>query len=432
VDATVEEGPGYQRLRRRRIILLAVVAVVVVLAAGGVALSTQIKSPAQQAAETKPPALTSLSATVTKQVITSTVLAQGSVGTPPEVSPSSIGGAAGPSAGTNVQAIVTRIFRRTGQQVGQGSVILDVAGQPFFVLQGTVPAYRDLVPGEKGEDVTQLQDDLETLGYGIGSDTLGTYGAGTAAAVASFYTAMGYQAPTAAGGTGKKAGNLAEVPLGDFMFVPRLPAHIAKLSAKVGQSISGSDLVLSLGHPSLAGQLNPTDRGLVRPGMRVIITRSDTGQTYPGKIKSISSVPSSTNSIAGGDYLPMKIRPLRPLPAVLIGQNVSLRIATAATSAPVLAVPEAAVFASANGGIYVTRLEGSTEVRVEVRVGATGNGMVQVTPVHAGALGAGDRVLIGANYTNPVVQIGNSGRHSFQSNGNGGPGGPTKVQVGGP
>jgi peptidoglycan hydrolase-like protein with peptidoglycan-binding domain len=431
VDATVEEGPGYQRLRRRRIILLAVVAIVVVLAAGGVALSTQIKSPAQQAAETKPPALTSLSATVTKQVITSTVLAQGSVGSPPEVSPSSIGGAS-PSAGTNVQAIVTRIFRRTGQQVGQGSVILDVAGQPFFVLQGTVPAYRDLVPGEKGEDITQLQDDLETLGYGIGSDTLGTYGPGTATAVASFYTAMGYQAPTVAAG-GKKASKSAEVPLGDFMFVPRLPAHIAKLTAKVGQSISGSDLVLSLGHPSLAGQLTPTDRGLVRPGMRVIITRSDTGQTYPGKIKSISSVPSSTGSIAGGDYLPMKIKVLRPLPTVLIGQNVSLRIATAATSAPVLAVPEAAVFASADGGIYVTRLEGSTEVRVEVRVGATGDGMVQVTPVHAGALGAGDRVLIGANYTNPVVQIGNHGGRQSSQNGNGGPGGPTKnVQVGGP
>jgi peptidoglycan hydrolase-like protein with peptidoglycan-binding domain len=422
VDATVEEGPGYQRLRRRRIILLAVVAIVVVLAAGGVALSTQIKSPAQQAAETKPPALTSLSATVSKQVITSTVLAQGSVGSPPEVSPGSIGGAAGPSAGSNVQAIVTRIFRRTGQQVGQGSVILDVAGQPFFVLQGTVPAYRDLVPGEKGGDITQLQDDLEALGYGIGGDTLGTYGRGTAAAVTSFYSAMGYQAPTVAGGP--KADRGAEVPLGDFMFVPRLPAHIAKLKATVGQSISGSDLTLSLGHPALDGQLNPSDRSLVRPGMRVIITRSDTGQTYPGKIKSISSVPSSTGSIAGGDYLPMKIKVLHTLPDVLIGQNVTLRIATAATSSAVLAVPEAAVFASADGGIYVTRLEGSSEVRVAVRVGATGNGMVQVTPVHAGALGAGDRVLIGANYTNPVVHVGNhGGKQNFQV----GPGGGQNV-----
>ncbi len=422
MDATIEEDPGYQRLRRRRIILLAIVALVVVLAAGGVALSTQIKSPAEQAADTKAPPETQLSATVTRQVITSTVLAQAAVGSPPEVSPSSIGGAAGPSAGTNVQPIVTKIFRRTGQQVGEGSVILDVAGQPFFVLQGTVPAYRDLVPGETGDDVAQLQDDLETLGYGIGSDASGSYGPGTAAAVASFYSAMGYTAPTVS--NGPKADRGAEVPLGDFMFVPRLPARIADLKATVGQSISASDLTLSIGRPKLDGQLSPTDRSLVRPGMKVIITRSDTGQTYPGKVKSISSVPSSTGSIAGGDYLPMKITALRPIPAVLVGQDVSLRIATAATSGPVLAVPEAAVFASANGGIYVTRLEGSTAVKIAVRAGATGDGMVQVTPVHAGSLAAGDRVLIGANYASPVLGISNHGSntHTFHQ----GPGGSTK------
>jgi peptidoglycan hydrolase-like protein with peptidoglycan-binding domain len=420
VDATVEEDPGYQRLRRRRIILLAIVALVVVLAAGGVALSTQIKSPAEQAADTKAPSLTSLSATVTKQVITSTVLAQAAVGSPPEVSPSSIGGTA---PGSNVQPIVTKIFRRTGQQVGQGSVILDVAGEPFFVLQGTVPAYRDLVPGEKGDDITQLQDDLETLGYGVGGDASGTYGPGTAAAVASFYSAMGYTAPTVS--AGPKADRGAEVPLGDFMFVPRLPAHIANLKATVGQSVSASDLTLSIGRPALDGQLSPTDRGLVRPGMKVIITRSDTGQTYPGKIKSISSVPSSTSSIAGGDYLPMKIKALRPIPSVLVGQDVSLRIATAATSGPVLAVPEAAVFASANGAIYVTRLHGSAQVKVAVRVGATGDGMVQVTPVHGGSLAAGDRVLIGANYANPVLRVSTRGGphgRTFQVGPGGGPG----------
>ncbi len=55
---------------------------------------------------------------------------------------------------------MTRILRHSGSIVGQGSVLLEVAGQPFFVLQGTVPAYRNLEPGETGLDVTELQDDL--------------------------------------------------------------------------------------------------------------------------------------------------------------------------------------------------------------------------------------------------------------------------------
>jgi peptidoglycan hydrolase-like protein with peptidoglycan-binding domain len=395
VDVTIDEAPGYQRLRRRRFVLVGVVALVVVAAGGGLLASTMIKSPADLAAETKPPSTTQLSVTVSKQVITSTVLAQASVGPPTEVSPASIGGAG--NAGAGAQPIVTKVFAHQGQAVHQGSLLLEVAGQPYFVLQGKVPAYRDLVPGDQGSDVTQLQEDLESLGYGVGDDTLGVYGAGTATAVSDFYTALGYTAPTVS--SGPKADQGAEVPLSDYMFVPRLPAHLIKFTATVGQTISASDVTLSVGRPVLSGQLNPSDRSMVRRGMKVIITRSDTGQSYLGTITSVSAIPESTGSIAGGDYLPMTIKTKHPMPAVLVGQDVSLRITTAATKGKVLAVPESAVFASANGAIYVTKLHGTAQVRVPVRTGATGNGLVQVTPLKAGALAPGDAVLIGQNYT---------------------------------
>ncbi len=395
MDVTIDEAPGYQRLRRRRFVLLGVVGLVVLAAGGGLLASTMIKSPAELASETKPPSATQLSIPVTDQVITNTVLAQASVGPPTEVSPASIGSAG--NAGAGAQPIVTKIFAHQGQAVHQGSLLLEVAGQPYFVLQGKVPAYRDLVPGDEGSDVTQLQEDLESLGYGVGDDTLGTYGAGTEAAVSDFYTALGYTAPTVS--SGPKADRGAEVPLSDYMFVPRLPAHLIKFSATVGQTISASDVTLAVGRPALSGQLNPSDRSMVRRGMKVIITRSDTGQSYIGKITSVSAIPESTNSIAGGDYLPMTIKTRKPLPAVLVGQDVSLRITTAATSGKVMAVPESAVFASANGGIYVTKLDGRTQVRVPVRTGATGDGLVQVTPLKAGALAPGDNVLIGQNFT---------------------------------
>ena len=89
--------------------------------------------------------------------------------------------AAAAAGNQNVQPIVTRIFRHRGSTVGQGSVLLEVAGQPFFVLQGTVPAYRNLEPGETGPDVAELQDDLESLGYSTGADASGSFGRGTSA-----------------------------------------------------------------------------------------------------------------------------------------------------------------------------------------------------------------------------------------------------------
>jgi hypothetical protein len=49
----------------------------------------------------------------------------------------------------------------------------------------------------------------------------------------------------------------------------------------------------------------------------------------------------------------------------------------------------------------VTKLTGTgagASVQVPVRIGATGSGMVGVTPTGGGSLAAGDRVAVGAGY----------------------------------
>jgi len=261
VDSTAAEEHGEDRdgdrgdnrLRGRRTLVLVVVALVVAAAAGGLLLATQIKSPAQQAAETKPPPPTELTATVQRTVITATVLGQASVAAPPEFHPLTVGsggGGGGGSGGQNVQQIVTRIFHRKGSFVSNGTVILEVAGQPFFLLQGSVPAYRNLQPGESGQDVVQLQNDLGAMGYSIGGDTSGDFGPGTAAAVSAYYQAIGYKAPTVA--AGPRGGKAAFIPFGEYTFVPRLPARILKLGATVGKTIGGG-MTLALGHPSIHG-----------------------------------------------------------------------------------------------------------------------------------------------------------------------------------
>ena len=68
--------PGTNRLRRRRLVVISVAVLAIIASAGGLLISTRIKSPAQLAAQTAPPASTQLTVPVTRQVITSTVLAQ--------------------------------------------------------------------------------------------------------------------------------------------------------------------------------------------------------------------------------------------------------------------------------------------------------------------------------------------------------------------
>src|SRR3712207_7324688 len=49
----------------------------------------------------------------------------------------------------------TTLFRSA--RVGEGAVVMSVAGRPVFVLRGAQPSHRDIGPGSKGPDVRQLE-----------------------------------------------------------------------------------------------------------------------------------------------------------------------------------------------------------------------------------------------------------------------------------
>ncbi len=414
----LEHKPGYGRLRRRRIILLAVIGLAVIASIGGLLISTTIKSPAQQAAETKAPGLTRLTAPVQDTVIRNTVQADGLITKPPQISSLSGGGGGGGGGGGNAQQVVTKIFYPPGSFVAPGNVIIEVAGRPFFVFQGTVPAYRDMAPGESGSDIAQLQAGLESLGFSVGGDTSGVYGPGTSAAVAAFYQSLGYPAPAAP--SGSKGHRRAEVPLSEIMFVPRFPAQVVKLGGHVGSVVSDSLVTLSLGSPSIHGQLNPAFGPLVRPGMRVTITTQGSPATVHGTIASVGRKAQTSKSISGGLYYPMHIKLRKPLPPSMgPGQNVILSIRAAQSSGPMLAVPEAALFGGQDGKDYVSKVTGpNTATRVPVTVVTEGDGLVGIRPDPAGALKPGDQVVTGQNYlTSPSGRTARKARVSHGGSG---------------
>jgi multidrug efflux pump subunit AcrA (membrane-fusion protein) len=175
-------------------LLAAGIAGVVASAGVGWAAGTRIKSPAQVAADAAPPTASRITAPVERRALSSAVTTRGTVryGQPVEVTP-----AASTLKGTGQgSALVTRPPTK-GATLSENAVALEVAGRPVFVLQGDRPMYRDLRPGDTGEDVRQLEAALQRLGFSPGRVD-GRYDVATEAAVDAWYEASGYtaQGPT--------------------------------------------------------------------------------------------------------------------------------------------------------------------------------------------------------------------------------------------
>lgn len=189
---------GLSATVRRQRVFLAMAVVAALGSAGGLVASTLVKSPAQQAAETKPPAANVLTSPVVSRVLANTLITRGTVRARSTVTVTPMSAAAGS------QLLVTGLRKQAGSSVNAGDVLVEVSGRPVIALHGAVPSYRDLKPGDDGADVTELQTALAELGYSTKPDKTGYFGPDTKAAVTHLYQHLGYDVPTT-GGPGDKA-----------------------------------------------------------------------------------------------------------------------------------------------------------------------------------------------------------------------------------
>jgi peptidoglycan hydrolase-like protein with peptidoglycan-binding domain len=378
-----------------------------VLSIGGLIASTQIKSPAEQLAEAAPPQPNVLTAAVQHEVLSTTVVLRGTFSPAGQITVTPTTVASTPGNPGNGALVVTRLPVGQGQQITPGEVIAEYSGRPIFTLPGSIPAYRDMTVGETGSDIAQLQKALNRLGYSD-TDHSGTFGTSTRQAVMSFYEHIGYSVPTSASGT--------VVPMSEIDFVPQYPAYVESLSTQVGQKVTGPIMTLSVGGLVLTGQLDPSEAGLVKPGMPVQMLSEATGQSATGHVAQVGSTVDSQNSSStdssdtdqsgqgqsqaqdqdgsGAPYTAVLVTPGKPWDQSLDGQNVRLTITSASTLGPVLAVPEAAISTNAAARTTVTVATGTSEKVVEVRTGVSADGLVAVTPVGT-TLQQGDEVVVG-------------------------------------
>ncbi|MET3808741.1 peptidoglycan hydrolase-like protein with peptidoglycan-binding domain [Nakamurella sp. UYEF19] len=160
-----------------------------VAAGGGLVATNFIVSPAEAAARTTPPPARPITVMVVKQALSSMITTRGDVSSADSTSISV-------AAGSGAPGVVTGRVPKVGNEVREGTVLLEVSGRPVIALLGTVPGYRSLSPGSSGQDVVQLQKALARLGFNSGPAD-GKYDPELAAAVARLYRSVGYSPPTA-------------------------------------------------------------------------------------------------------------------------------------------------------------------------------------------------------------------------------------------
>lgn len=170
----------------RVLVLSCALAGIAVAAAVGWVAGSRIESPADAAARTEPPAPSPILVPVEKRVLGSSIVTRGTArfGLPQPISiaPSTLKTQAG--------LITTLPVRNT--QFSEGAVLLTASGRPVFVLQGNLPAYRDLAPGVSGEDVRQFELALKRLGFDPGPID-GVFDQQTSLAVAKWYQVKGFE-----------------------------------------------------------------------------------------------------------------------------------------------------------------------------------------------------------------------------------------------
>jgi peptidoglycan hydrolase-like protein with peptidoglycan-binding domain len=402
-------GGHRSRLSRRRNVLIGTGVGAGLLAIGGLAGASFVKSPAQLAADTAPPARTVVTAPVVSQVLTSSVQMRGLVypGTEYNVY------ATAPSAGSGSSSspmYITKLKVAAGDTITNGEQLAEVDGAPLFALAGDTPAWRDLAPGDSGPDVLELQKALAKLGYYWDGDTAGYYGWNTEYAVYLYFQDLGYTAPANGG-----------LPAADVVFLPSLPATVIAVNGSLGTAPGDPFLELAAkGSLALTGELPPAYGGQVRPGLKVSIYDEVTGihatgtvsglgaptttapsgttvdvGTVPSSSSSDSSSSNSSSSSSSTTFIPLDVRPTGSLPAALNGENVLVTVQTGRTEGAVLTVPAAAIVTTAAGTSYVTVVGAhGRQSQVAVSPGISENGYVQVTPVTPGTLVAGDHVVV--------------------------------------
>lgn len=366
-------------LRRRRLLgLSALFLALTLVALVAFALGRGMSSPTERAAQQAPPALEPITVPVEKAT-----LAEVKTFVVERVDD----GEGVTWGGTEGVGVITSVGVKAGETIDVGDVLASVAGRPVIYLPGQFPAYRDLTVGDQGPDVRQLQEGLQRIGLGLGGDSLGSFGPGTAAAVIRCYSVRGYSATPVAVREGGGEADSGETPpatarpvvkVGDIAYLPS-GGSVGKVEVRVGDVLEPGGRLLTLASAQLryrtaAGQ-EGTDLPVSGVSVGKRVTLLGAGEKLTGRVQRVAK---------DGVTVTLPRAPKSP-PNVL-----SATVTTAQGPKGSLVVPLTAI-RTRNDVTVVTVQEDDAQRDVEVTVDFSANGRAAVS----GQLTAGDAVVVG-------------------------------------
>jgi len=182
------------------------------------------------------------------------------------------------------------------------------------------------------------------------------------------------------------------LPAGEVVFLRSMPVRVDQVAVTRGSVITGSFITVSGSELALRSSVSERDAPRVDIGMEVEIENPETGQAISGVI-SAKADRAGTDGVAP-DRIYLEIAPSE-LPTEIVGVNVKVTIPVSSTGGEVLAVPAAALSATADGStILQVENDDQTLRTVTVEAGLAAGGLVEVTPIQ-GDLAEGDWVVVG-------------------------------------
>ncbi|HWJ98300.1 MAG TPA: peptidoglycan-binding domain-containing protein [Acidimicrobiales bacterium] len=350
--------------------------------------------------------------------------------------------------------VVTRGVARAGSPIASGDVVAELSGRPVLLLDGDVPMYRDVRPGDEGRDIVAIQRALAALGW-PSDDPVGRFGPSTRAAVESWYRARGYEPAgppaeaeersqaaeatlvTAADerdesvralrDTADSGGDVAQarraldraeadlrqarqaaadaaearstwIPRRELVLLDGLPLRISEGLA-TGAAPDGPIARLG-GGPLVAVALFPSAEVTgIEVGMPGTLDEDGSGRSWKVSVVSVEAATTADGEgeAPEGDRSVIRLGFGRS-PAELEGRNLRLTIVTSSSKADALVVPVGAVTTNAAGVAQVRVLRGGNDddtAAVAVELGAEADGFVEVRASDHGQLEAGARVVLG-------------------------------------
>lgn len=256
---------------------------------------------------------------------------------------------------------VTRTDCSPGGQFVSGTSPLTVEDRPVVALATSMPLWRNLRPGDRGDDVRSLQEELARLGYDLLPD--GDYGANTRAAVIELFSRVGVAKPDGTLSTAR------------VLWLPSAKVTIAECPAPLGATVGSGPIAKTTA--TLASLHVSMDESVAVPGARVLRYRDNsapvaadgtvTDSTFLAAVAAGAEYQSASAEAGQGVSLTLEYALAEPLQVAVVPPGALLDIQDAAACVRVNGKAQSVqVVASQLGQTMVLFEDGATPSAVDL------------------------------------------------------------------